>query len=506
MNAQPTTRTTRLATRGTAKGLAVLHDNAQVKTVKSGKPLRPAALGQKTNAVVQDKDAKTAGKKPAVKPVALKKTTAASTKRALQDDAAPKAVKPTEKTIVTRRRSAAQKPEVAITAADDDENASQNTDDVQVESKPAVKRATSRAAAKPAAKPAAPLCDTSDPPVFDAPPPTKLVSKADRMSELVPAEHINKRVKTRDWDDLDAEDENDPLMVSEYVSEIMDYMRVLEVKTLPNKHFMNHQEGLSWKMRSILTDWIVEVHMKYRLLPETLYLAINIVDRFLSQRVVSVKKLQLVGVTAMMIASKYEEIVPPSLANFLYVCEKKQISEEEVINAELYMLQVLEYSLSYPSPYSFLRRCSKADNYDTHTRTLAKYLMEISLIDHKFIGIVPSKIAAAGLYLARLMLDRGEWDANLIHYSGYTEVELEECVSLMLAFIAGPLSTQFETLFKKYSARKYMKSAIFAQDWVHKHLGSAIMSEAVIVGEHELHETKLSDSPNNREIPQLARV
>ena len=75
-------------------------------------------------------------------------------------------------------------------------------------------------------------------------------------------------------------------------------------------------------------------------------------------------------------------------------------------------------------------------------------------------------------------------DSNLIHYSGYTEVELEECVSLMLAFISGPMVTTYETLFKKYSARKYMKSAIFAQDWVNKHLGTPIMSGAVTVGHH----------------------
>lgn len=170
---------------------------------------------------------------------------------------------------------------------------------------------------------------------------------------------------------------------------------------------MSLQTDLAWKMRSILADWLIEVHTKFRLTAETLYLTMNIIDRLLSARVVSVPKLQLVGVTAMFIAAKYEEICAPSIQNYLYVADG--YSDDEIIAAERYILQVLEFGLQYPSPMSFLRRCSKADNYDSQTRTLAKYLMEISLIDHQFLKIAPSLIAAAGLYLARRMLVRGKW-------------------------------------------------------------------------------------------------
>lgn len=196
-------------------------------------------------------------------------------------------------------------------------------------------------------------------------------------------------------------------MVNEYVTEIFAYMKELEVQTLPVKNYMAMQDDLTWKMRSILADWLIEVHMKFRLLPETLFLTMNIIDRFLSIRVVSVAKLQLVGVTAMFIAAKYEEIVAPSIQNYLYVVEG--YTEDEMIKAERYLLSVLDYGLQYPSPLSFLRRCSKADKYDNQTRTLAKYLMEISIVDNRFLHIPPSKVAAAGLYLARVMLKRGPW-------------------------------------------------------------------------------------------------
>jgi hypothetical protein len=171
---------------------------------------------------------------------------------------------------------------------------------------------------------------------------------------------------------------------------------------------MDNQNELTWKMRAILIDWLIEVHNKFHLLPETLYLTVNIIDRFLSLRVVSLVKLQLVGLTAMFIASKFEEVVSPSIQNFIYMADGGY-SDEEVLKAERYILQVLDFGLHYPSPMSFLRRCSKADEYDHQTRTLAKYLMELSMINHEFLSMPPSKIAAGALCLSRLMLKRGPW-------------------------------------------------------------------------------------------------
>jgi hypothetical protein len=208
--------------------------------------------------------------------------------------------------------------------------------------------------------------------------------------------------------DLDVEDLDDPLMVAEYVVEIFDYLRELEQSTMPNPNYMDDQEDLEWKMRGILIDWLIEVHTRFHLLPETLFLAVNIIDRFLSTKVVNLGRLQLVGVTAMFIASKYEEVLSPHVANFRHVADDG-FTEQEILGAERFVLSALNYDLSYPNPMNFLRRISKADSYDIQTRTLGKYLMEISLLDHRFMCYQPSHIAAASMYLARLILERGEW-------------------------------------------------------------------------------------------------
>lgn len=177
---------------------------------------------------------------------------------------------------------------------------------------------------------------------------------------------------------------------------------------MPNQHYMEDQPNLKWEMRGILTDWLIEVHNKFRLLPETLFLAINIADRFLSARVVSLSKLQLVGLTCLFVAAKYEEVICPSVSNFLYMADGGY-TDEEIIAAEKYVLTTLNFDLSYPNPMHFLRRVSKAEGYDIQSRTVAKYLMEISLVDERFLSVEPSRLAASATWMARLVLGRDEW-------------------------------------------------------------------------------------------------
>ena len=177
---------------------------------------------------------------------------------------------------------------------------------------------------------------------------------------------------------------------------------------MPNPNYMEMQKDLAWKMRGILTDWLIQVHSRFRLLPETLFLCVNIIDRFLSQRVVSLAKLQLVGITCMFLAAKVEEVVAPSAANFLY-CADSSYTEVEILQAERYVLKTLEWNMSYPNPIHFLRRVSKADEYNVQVRTIAKYLLEIQCLEWRLIAAPPSLLAASAIWLARLILGFCDW-------------------------------------------------------------------------------------------------
>lgn len=103
--------------------------------------------------------------------------------------------------------------------------------------------------------------------------------------------------------------------------------------------YMDNQTEIEWSMRTTLVDWLIQVHARYHLLPETLWIAINVMDRFLSKRVVSLIKLQLVGITAMFIASKYEEIMAPSVEEFVFMTEGGY-TKDEILKGERIILQV----------------------------------------------------------------------------------------------------------------------------------------------------------------------
>lgn len=177
---------------------------------------------------------------------------------------------------------------------------------------------------------------------------------------------------------------------------------------MPNANYMAGQTEINWGMRQTLVDWLLQVHLRYHMLPETLWIAVNIVDRFLTKRVVSVSKLQLVGVTAMLIAAKYEEILAPSVDEFVYITHNTY-TKDEILKGERIILQTLDFQISnYCSPYSWMRKISKADDYELRTRTLGKFLAEVTLLDHRFLRVKPSLVAAVGMYSARKMLG-GDW-------------------------------------------------------------------------------------------------
>jgi hypothetical protein len=82
------------------------------------------------------------------------------------------------------------------------------------------------------------------------------------------------------------------------------------------------QDDITEKMRSILIDWIIDVHAKFKLEPNTLFMATNIIDRFLSKERIPRKQLQLAGVAAMLIACKFEEIYAPEVRDFVYISDE----------------------------------------------------------------------------------------------------------------------------------------------------------------------------------------
>lgn len=264
-------------------------------------------------------------------------------------------------------------------------------------------------------------------------------------------------------DELD-EDTYDVTMVAEYAPEIFNYLHELEHMYAADANYMANQDELRWEMRGVLIDWVVQVHQRFNLLPETLFLTVNYIDRFLSRRRVSLLRFQLVGAVALYIAAKYEEINCPTVQEVAYMADNAY-SIEDFLKAERFMIDVLEFDMGWPGPMSFLRRTSKADDYDYETRTLAKYFLEITIMDHRFVASQPSWLAAGAHYLLRKMLNKGSWTDAHVFYSGYTEEQLKPLARIMMEMCSSA-ETHHKAIFEKYQERRYRRSLLFVQEFL----------------------------------------
>ncbi|KAK5878575.1 hypothetical protein CesoFtcFv8_023973 [Champsocephalus esox] len=263
--------------------------------------------------------------------------------------------------------------------------------------------------------------------------------------------------------DVDADDYENPMLCSEYVKEIYKYLRQLEVEQNVRATYLQGHE-VTGNMRAILVDWLVQVSLKFRLLQETMYLTVGIIDRFLQDNPVPKKQLQLVGVTAMFLASKYEEMYPPEISDFAYVTDKAYTTAE-IRDMEMAILRVLKFQLGRPLPLQFLRRASKVYEVTAEQHTLAKYLLELTMVDYEMVHMPPSIVASASLALSLKVLDAGEWDMTLQHYMDYTA---ESLIPVMAHIAKNVLkvndgTTKHMAIKGKYSTSKQMRIATIAQ-------------------------------------------
>ncbi|KAJ3101152.1 hypothetical protein HDU97_001618 [Phlyctochytrium planicorne] len=245
---------------------------------------------------------------------------------------------------------------------------------------------------------------------------------------------------------------SDVMMLSEYAQEIYEYSHQMELATMPKSDYMSHQTSINWDMRAELVNWMVEVHNKLQLASETLYFSINLMDRFLSVKNLPVSKLLLVGVTSLFIACKYEEVQIPSV-NVMAFMVNQAYSTDDIVKAERFMLHMLQFDLGYPGPMIFLRRISKADRYNAHLRVMAKYFMEVTLVEPYFLAFPPSVIAASAAYLSLKILTNGEWTKAHVSCSGYDEATVFPCAKAIFHLLAD--TNRFPVIFKKYQDPAY---------------------------------------------------
>ena len=241
---------------------------------------------------------------------------------------------------------------------------------------------------------------------------------------------------------------------NEYINEIFSHLKETENLNLPLENYMEKtQSEINERMRIILLDWLIDVQLKFKLLPETLFLTINIIDRYLSISKATKENLQLIGITSMLIACKYEEIYFPEIKDFIYMTDDTY-SKNEVLQMEYEILKKLEFNITNPSSLRFLEIYNFYLKLDNKIYFLAKYFLELSLVNYKQIKFLPSIIATSAIYLSKkqdVLFDENE----LWNITGYTFNDIEECYLRLKEYIFHLDNTQYLAVKRKYSSEKY---------------------------------------------------
>ncbi len=171
-------------------------------------------------------------------------------------------------------------------------------------------------------------------------------------------------------------------------------------------------------------------------------------------------EIQLLGITALFVASKYEEIYPPSIREFSYITADSY-STNQIRELERTILKTLHYKLNKPTSIQFLRRYSKIGAADVRDHNLAKYILELGLLRAHMSSVPPSEKAAAALVLAKSMLHPGKtvkqlWSPTLAHYSDYQAVQLVQAKRRLRTAIKDfHLHQKYVAITEKYSVKAF---------------------------------------------------
>ena len=261
-----------------------------------------------------------------------------------------------------------------------------------------------------------------------------------------------------DYKDIINEVKN-PQEVDDYFDDIFNYFKQEESKFLPKANYMKYQSDINEKMREILFDWLIEVHKKYKLSDNTLYITGNLIDRF-TERKPELKrtKYQLLGVSALFIAGKYNDIYPPESKDYSYITDDAY-TKKEVVEMEMEILKELNYTITFPTQYNFLEIYRKLLNMDDKTYHLSFYCIDICFINYNMIKYKPSFLAAASCLLSfRLLKIYDNWE-EFENITGYNINELYDCMVEITELIEKQKYTKLKGVYKKFSTEKFSEVA-----------------------------------------------
>jgi hypothetical protein len=236
------------------------------------------------------------------------------------------------------------------------------------------------------------------------------------------------------------------------------YLNLLDEERHLNSTFgyMHRQADINEQMRAILIDWLVEVHLKFSLRDETLFLTVSLIDRYLNIQNISRSNLQLLGVGALMIACKEEEILTPHVKDFVFITDKAY-SKEQVLSMERDILEVLNYDILHPSSLRLFEIIGQFLHLNKKQFMLGRYFLEVCLIDYRMTKYSPSLIACTCAYITMkyfCLPDYHKVYSTFLLGNSHTAV-LKECAKEICILVDNLNLTNLTALKRKFARQDY---------------------------------------------------
>jgi hypothetical protein len=282
-----------------------------------------------------------------------------------------------------------------------------------------------------------------------------------KTKKMTPTHKYLKKTFEYGYENINDEIGN-PMCNIDIFSLIIKNSKKVEKKFMPNSDYMKYQPDINKKMRAILIDWLIDVHNKFKLVSKTLFLTVNIIDRFLTVKSISRQKLQLLGISAMLIASKYEEIYAPETRDFVYITDSAY-TKEDIFRMENLICETLKYDFSSPSLLNILVYNMKKSQENKKTICFSWYCAEITLIEYDFLKYTTSFVAFVIISFVKKIVSNSFAQKNINwcwlfekNYNGFQK-NFEKCENLVKANIVLNQNekNKLTASKRKYSSNKY---------------------------------------------------
>lgn len=241
-----------------------------------------------------------------------------------------------------------------------------------------------------------------------------------------------------------------PQEVTPFQQSIFSYLQIKDSLSLVDPHYMNDQNDVNPKMRSILIDWLIDVHIKFKLLPQTIFMTVNLIDRYISKEKINRQQLQLVGITSLMIVCKYEEIYPPLLKDYMAVCDNAY-NKQQILEMEGAMINKLNFEMTTISCYALLEHLQVRIKMESKAFVFSRYILENAMFDLNSLKYTKVVLVAGAIFLVNKIFKRGTWKMSCEQATGVQELIAKQCAKDLFNTMQKMEGVNLSALKRKFS-------------------------------------------------------